>query len=243
MRYPIQLEKTPIIDSVCEFRFQSSQPESVIPVLIANHLGVAKSLRNLPILQIPENIRKQDPNLKYVPLQETQVDGFLVKLSGTTANVSSKIPYVGWEEFCSITDKVIRGASACDPELKYEQIIHRNINFFPNLDILEKLKLKIEDPVDMEPLSFDYVKVFAGENGLKVKVSILNNASAMVSPDDPENLQRGAVIDIEAFWQRPEAETEVNSMQILRECHDLGKKVFFDLLTDEFITEMVPTYE
>ena len=60
MTYPKRLSKDPIVDAVCDIRFTSSYPgsASAVPVLIASQLGIAGSLNDLPVMQIPEALRK-----------------------------------------------------------------------------------------------------------------------------------------------------------------------------------------
>ena len=72
MKLPKKLNKPPIVDSIFEIRFESLYPLDIVPGLITNLLMPLnlKDIKQFPILQFPEQIRKIDANFKYAPIIE-----------------------------------------------------------------------------------------------------------------------------------------------------------------------------
>ena len=67
---PIRIEACPLIDALIEFRFEAAITKSAVFGIIYNLIKeeYRGNVINLPILQIPEQIREVDPNLKFKPL-------------------------------------------------------------------------------------------------------------------------------------------------------------------------------
>ena len=64
---PIRIEACPLIDALIEFRFEAAITKSAVFGIIYNLIKeeYRGNVINLPILQIPEQIREVDPNLKF----------------------------------------------------------------------------------------------------------------------------------------------------------------------------------
>ena len=69
MAAPKKITPCPIIESVVEIRFDSAIPAEAIFGVVYNAFNdiFPNKPINLPILQIPEQIRNSDPNLQYKP--------------------------------------------------------------------------------------------------------------------------------------------------------------------------------
>lgn len=104
MKLPIRLEKCPLIDCIIEVRFDTNIVKSAVFGLIYKQIqsDYPGDVINLPISQLPEAIRMSDPNLKYKPLYRIEGDKTVIQIGPDVINLSSKMPYIGWNEFLRI---------------------------------------------------------------------------------------------------------------------------------------------
>ena len=129
---PSRIEKCPLIDALIEFRFEAAIAKSAVFGVIYNLIrnDYRGNVINLPILQIPEQIREVDPNLKFKPLYRIEGDKFIIQIGYDVLSISSKMPYVGWPEFSqhslSLINKIIQEGII----KRVSRLGHRYINFF-----------------------------------------------------------------------------------------------------------------
>lgn len=239
MAYPKKLRKEPIIDTVCDIQFSSSHPESALPVLIANKLEIVESLKSLPISQIPEAMRKNDPNLKKAPLFEANLEGFSIRLGGGSVVIACTMPYVGWSVYKEIIEQVIESIDEVGLVSSYERIGYRTVNFFHKLDLFGNLRLHIDNPIEMVSHSRQYSQV-VGESDLKSQFVVLNDAS-LFKQGTTQVESTGSILDVDSFWNGEG--TDVDVLATVGRCHDMGKKIFFDLLSEDFLVSLEPEYE
>ena len=92
-RMPLRLEKCPLVDALIEIRFESSIIGSAIFGIIYNLIrnDYKGPVTNLPILQVPEQIRKNDPNLKFKPLYRIEAEKYIIQIGDDVLCISSKI--------------------------------------------------------------------------------------------------------------------------------------------------------
>lgn len=98
---PIRIEACPLIDALIEFRFEAAITKSAVFGIIYNLIKeeYRGNVINLPILQIPEQIREVDPNLKFKPLYRIENERFVIQIGYDVLSISSKMPYIGWSDF------------------------------------------------------------------------------------------------------------------------------------------------
>lgn len=112
MRLPIRLEKCPLIDCIIEVRFETNIVNSAVFGVIYNQIrsDYPGTVNNLPISQLPEAIRMSDPNLRFKPLYRIEGEKTIIQIGSDVINLSSKMPYIGWEDFSRIALKVLNKA-------------------------------------------------------------------------------------------------------------------------------------
>ena len=88
------------------------------------------NIKNLPILQIPEDIRAKDPAFIYSPHYELQKDNFVIKLGPNVINFSITDEYPGWDIFIEKICKIINKIEKNNFINKYNRLGVRYINFF-----------------------------------------------------------------------------------------------------------------
>lgn len=235
---PKALKKSPLISVSFEFRFEGVEPYND---LFASKIAAAASggnfdkMTGLPINQIPEFVRGSQ--MAFEPIL-----GF--KYSGVDVLVGSKVVvvrtplYNGWNNFSAI---VLEVANRIRPYVvKFIRIGFRSIDFFEGHHIDDCLNLSVStniggsrESLQRENCSFA-ITYIDGVN--RVRLNYANDASVI---DNKKVVRKGSIVDVDAFCDNPE--TDVND--VIATIHDLGKRVFFESLKEDFIKTMEPVYD
>ena len=238
---PSRIEKCPLIDALIEFRFEAAIAKSAVFGVIYNLIrnDYRGNVTNLPILQIPEQIREVDPNLKFKPLYRIEGDKFIIQIGYDVLSISSKMPYVGWPEFSqhslSLINKIIQEGII----KRVSRLGHRYINFFRG-DITNSLTM-----------SFSMTEKYVSEN-LLIRTDVrdgnfmntlqfANNANYRPNPNTSEIV--GSLIDIDTSREYSDNFFIENREQEINMAHECEKKLFFSLLKPTFLETLNPTFE
>ena len=230
---PSRIEKCPLIDALIEFRFEAAIAKSAVFGVIYNLIrnDYRGNVINLPILQIPEQIREVDPNLKFKPLYRIEGDKFIIQIGYDVLSISSKMPYVGWPEFSqhslSLINKIIQEGII----KRVSRLGHRYINFFRG-DITNSLTM-----------SFSMTEKYVSEN-LLIRTDVrdgnfmntlqfANNANYRPNPNTSEIV--GSLIDIDTSREYSDNFFIENREQEINMAHECEKKLFFSLLKPTFL--------
>ena len=240
-RMPLRLEKCPLVDALIEIRFESSIIGSAIFGIIYNLIrnDYKGPVTNLPILQVPEQIRKNDPNLKFKPLYRIEAEKYIIQVGDDVLCISSKIPYTGWGEFSSRTIELIKKISGENIINRVLRIGHRYVNFFEG-DIMDKLTIS-------KPTISGYQT-----NNILVRTEIrdcddfidtvqITNSAMYKSPFNTDTLL-GSLIDIDSFKEYGNNYFLENLESEINKVHTCEKNMFFSLLTEEFLNSLNPVY-
>jgi len=233
-KFPKLIEVCPIVDAVIEIRFKTKVPHSAVFGLVYSKLSSEfKSVENLPILQIPENIRMGDPNLKYKPLYKISNNDFIVQIGPDVLSISSSPKYVGWQKFSKKIFSILNQIEDLKIISEVERLGIRYINFF-NQNIFDKIKLEMN---------------LSGENILNQKTFIRTQISSgkflnilQISNEAISKNVLGSIIDIDCSKTKGLQDFFKNKEAIINEGHLKEKELFFNLLTDEFLKELKPIY-
>lgn len=240
-RMPLRLEKCPLVDALIEIRFESSIIGSAIFGIIYNLIrnDYNGTVTSLPILQVPEQIRRNDPNLKFKPLYRIEAEKYIIQIGDDVLCISSKIPYTGWGEFSSRTIELIKKISGENIINRVLRIGHRYVNFFEG-DIMDKLTIS-------KPTISGYQT-----NNILVRTEIrdcddfidtvqITNSATYKSPFNTETLL-GSLIDIDSFKEYGNNYFLENLEKEINKVHTCEKNMFFSLLTDDFLDSLNPVY-
>lgn len=231
---PVKLEHDPIADAIIEVRFETKMNPNVVFALIYGKVREkfdGKNVLSLPISQMPPDIIRQDPALKYKPLYRIEGDDCTLQIGAQMIALSSKIPYIGWERFSTMFYEIV---NLCFEYFdKISRLGLRYINFFEG-DISDKININFS-------LSEEY------------KPSRLNIQAEVVVDDIPSTVQytpnavwqekAGAVIDIDTFRSYIGSSPGLKELfSDIESVHKCEKKVFCSLLKDSFLQELEPQY-
>jgi len=148
VRIPVSLKKCPLSETVFEIRFIPSVPsEMVISEVYLLGKDILGNYQDLPIMEIPAEIRKQDPNLKYVPCHEF-VGGessFPVRVGPRNISFHVFANYPGWKVWSGFIHSVMNKLTGPSFLGTVERTGLRYINFFEGIseDILDQINVDL----------------------------------------------------------------------------------------------------
>lgn len=234
VKIPIKLKDPKLVSVSFELRFESHEAYSdLIALNLVNSLVMQTqaSMFQLPIMQLPPIARANDAALKYSPLFGVNLENLVVQVGPRVLVVTTE-NYPGWDVF----SKAIENVLGCTKSyrVKTERIGFRTINFFVDENVENSLNTKVETNIELEKSSCNFSLVFNEEDN-RSRLSFSNDAK-MSKNGMPE--RRGSFIDIDSFYEGNPSDVleKINSL------HTLGKRVFFESLTESFVKNMGPVY-
>ena len=239
-RLPIRITPCPIVEAIFEARFVSPQPWATMPgLLFAQIREKYPEQKTLPIAQLPEELRRQDPALLRLPLLQFLSKTFLIQLGPRVISLVTKPnAYPGW--------------SAIEPELKWllervkaagfvgetERLSARYIDFFGG-DVFPGLRFGLQ--INDKPLlgGQTAVTTILRRGPLAIRLQATNGAIVATK----EGPKPGSVLDIDAWFGPLDVDLFGNGLARFGETHDAIKGLFFGLIKDELLAKLNPTYE
>lgn len=213
------LKDNPIIDTGLEMTLSYSVPSDAIVGILFNmlhqndeHVGLQK----LPVSNIPDDIRRMDPNLKNKPTHQIScMDGF-VQIGDSVLCIGGKMPYTSWANFEQFIKQIIDFLSQNSLINLVELVKLRYLNFYTE-NIFERINLNISmDGINNIcsgstvfrteiPCTEDIIGVLQITNGVHVK-----NESLELDND-------GSLIDIQTLAKKVSLDNWLDAVQNLHE--------------------------
>jgi uncharacterized protein (TIGR04255 family) len=240
MNRPLKLNKSPIVDSICDIRFESSLPLDIVSGILFSAFNSfnIKDIQRLPILEIPESMRAVDPNLLYAPYYHAKIGELTIQLGGRMIALSSPMPYIGWNAFRPQIRDIIEKIIGTGVISQVKRVAIRTVNFF-EIDILENSKFSVDTPILFNNKQYHYTDHYE-RDGLIIKTTIANKAIRQVS--STENIE-GSIIDIDSYIETPIGIDLDIMLSNIDKAHTEGKNIFFDLLDADFMGTLEPVYD
>lgn len=239
MARPTKITPDPIIDAVVEFRFESDiPPDAVLGMLFSVVRNEFSNFQKLPVAEIPEEIRRNDPQLKFAPCYQSISKGYRLNVGPSVISLGIPGDYVGWKEnFYPFLKNIIKQLEKSGIVKKITRIGIRYIDFF-ELDIFEKITLSIK--LNEKPLASKQTTIstiFEHDN-LITRVNIQNNT--LIVRDNKQNI--GSIIDTDTFFETKDSISFEALIKLVDKQHDVSLSVFFDLLKPDFLETLNPEY-
>lgn len=237
---PVSISPCPVQEAVVEIRFSTSKPpDAVFGILYSKVQEKFTTTNPLPILQIPEAIRSQDPNLTYQPQYVLSQGNFNLKIGPKVLGFSCTAPYTGWKQFYSFVTEIIETTKDTGVIESPERLGLRYVNFFPR-PVLDILALGIqfgELQVSKEPT---YLRTEFKQDDFDKIVSITNNMSISL----PGETVLGSLVDIDCVhtFSRNTCDFYAVYDSIINRGHFMEKQAFFELLAPDFLATLDPKY-
>jgi len=233
IKVPDKIDPCPIIEALIEIRFDASiPPEAVFGVVYSKLKSeFPGKVDNLPILQLPHQVREFDAALKFSPWYKLQKEDLIVQIGPRVISFSNINEYKGWSNLFPIIRDLISKIQSTELFTFSSRIGLRYINYFP-MKVFEKstLGLKIND----EPFnSIDLSIRSTIESGkFKAIVNMVDNAQV----SQRNTLVSGSVIDIDTYLDGPILNEKI--LDAINEAHTEEKIIFFNLLKPEFVESL-----
>ncbi|MHB8278673.1 MAG: TIGR04255 family protein [Candidatus Humimicrobiaceae bacterium] len=237
VKLPKKINPCPILESIVEFRFESKIPHDAIFGIMYNQFRDEYSkLQYLPILQLPEVVRNQDPSLKYKPYYKlsSEDNKFLFQIGARVFSLINTKPYDGWTIFSKKLKKLIQQVEGLSIIDSYKRIGIRYINGF-DFNIFDKINLSINlDKNKLTDLN-STLRMEVPSDQFISTLQIINNAQIKKI----KMADQDSIIDIDTHIEDPGSDI----ISIVERGHLEEKKLFFTLLKQDFINkELNPEY-
>ncbi len=237
LKLPRKISPCPIAEAVVEIRFDSATEADAIFGILYQQVKdkYPNPVEKLPILQLPEEFRSQDANLKRQPYYKLSRDNLSLSIGPKVFSISCYKDYIGWEEFSKVIEETFGIIDTLNIVTQVERFGLRYVNFFEEMDIFDNIVVQItknDQPMDCDG---KYIRVKNRVDQITSTIQIANKAKLRDRSDI------GSIIDIDVSVKEPVTFFE-NRTQLIENCHELEKKSFFELLTKNFLETLNPEY-
>lgn len=239
MDIPTKITPCPIVEAIAELRFVTTLPDDAVFGVIYNKFhNEFDETEKLPVLQLPEAIRSQEPNLIYSPYYKLHKSDYIMQVGPKVFSLANVKEYLGWNTFSDKIKETFEKLSELGIVDRIERVGLRYINFFADINIYEKsmLQIQLEDK-----------NLFKNDNKLTIvmktgdfasKLIMVNNAQ--VKLQIPDKIAKGSIIDIDVSLERKIKFKNIN--ELIENAHKEEKKLFFSLLNPAFLKTFNPKY-
>jgi uncharacterized protein (TIGR04255 family) len=238
-RLPSRIDPCPIVEAVLEIRFITSESWSVLPGLLYSQIRDRYAeKRDLPLMQIPEEIRRQDQTLTHLPLVQFVGERFLIQFGPRVVSLNTKQNrYPGWaaidDEIAWMLDRLEKASLITEGErlgVRYIDFFFGDI--FPNLILGARVG---ESALDSRELVISTVLRRAP---FTARLQVMN--SAIVGTD--QGPKTGSVLDLDVWAGPLDFDLFKNGRQRFADAHIFVKHTFFGLLRPPFLASLNPVY-
>lgn len=241
MQLPKQISPCPIIEAIVELRFASAPkvPADAIFGLAFEKLNkIYPTVTNLPVLQVPEQIRQADPNLRYQAHHRFAQENFSFSLGPRVLIFSCSSPYIGWEAFFAKIQENLKLLLGIEGMIEhFERLGVRFINFFDGTTSVN-IALNISaNNLPLADVQFHSTFVYPEENFTTI-IQIGNKVDVAIGSET----KKGSVVDIDTFKQSTSEEIKTDLFGFIDRAHLSEKNIFFSLLKKEILDRLNPVY-
>ncbi|MBL1261074.1 MAG: TIGR04255 family protein [Thiotrichaceae bacterium] len=250
--FPTRLSQDPIVESIFELRFKTApgiSASDLLPGLLYSALKQDyPQLTNLPISQIPKDIRRTDPNLTYAPIIRFEGEQSAIMIGDSVCSVACRQPYIGWRQFKEKIVELSELLKKSEIIVSIERFSLKYINLIQATDKssgLEALDSSIKlGPYDLNTNSCTIRTELTDGNIINV-VNIVS--SAKVSLPGGVNPLEGLLLDIDSIHTYNDISPSDSFWKSFHSQLDLvrakEKEIFFSLLASATVEHYGPQYE
>ncbi|MFZ2968876.1 MAG: TIGR04255 family protein [Sulfuricurvum sp.] len=222
-----------IVEAVVDIFFETTTFTEIFLNIILGIDGF-DVMTKLPMSQIPEAIRTNDPNLRFQPLYEIHSNtnkDYKVMLGDGTVGIAINGEYKGWEDsFYPQIQRVFQTILESQKITKINRIGMRYINFFPHENIFETGKVKVTIDNHEANTKAMFLKIDDSVEDISYSKTITNDQNYL-------NREEGSIIDIVTFAENDSISSDNNSVfDTINQLHTLSKDKFKEVVNDEYIS-------
>ena len=237
LRLPKVVRPCPIVESICEVRFEPLvPPDAVFGVSYAILSAMVGKPTQLPILTLPPEIREKDLNLRFQPHYKFESLGYVMQLGPRVASVAASMPYPGWGEFSSAVKARIQALVKAGVVGAIKRFGLRYINFIEG-DVFGKIDLEMRiNGQDIAARETSLTLII--DHHYSHIVRIRKDVNVTVAQKKP---MFGSVIDIDSFVADPSGGFAAFDT-FFETAHTDEKTLFFGMLKQDFLATLNPEY-
>lgn len=239
-KLPILIDPCPIEEAIFEIRFSSKIPSEAIFGILYGSIGdfFEKEPKPLPILQLPEAIRRQDPNLRYQALHQFIKTGHTLNIGPDVLTFSTTNPYCGWKEWSAFFYGILKKFFSTKIVNQVERLGLRYINRF-DYNIFDKVKCEVTIIGQKLNNESTNLRTEIIDEGF-TKVLQIGNSIAMLKDNKLINC---SVVDIDILYNIEDSPKFLkNYHEVVEKAHVKEKELFFSLLNKSFLEKFNPNY-
>ncbi len=240
---PIRLESDPIIECVLEIRFDSLIPsDAVYGTIYQSLLPVLGKIKvtNLPILNIPSEIREKDQALKYQPWWQI-IDGTTtIGVSPNMISFSVSKPYCGWDSFSSKFSKCMEAIIQSRIIQRVTRVGIRFINIFEKpLNYVIGLKISTET-ISLDNMLRVFLNFYEKDESMNLNCRFGNDVTVTINKETVVK----TIIDLDAFSEEVYSGLAFKKeyMNLINRLHDFEKNRFFTFLSEDCVRMLNPIF-
>jgi uncharacterized protein (TIGR04255 family) len=244
MDLPSKLKNDLILSAIFEIRFSTNVPaEAVFGMLykIVSKKYPNVQLAKLPITQLPETVRNSDLNLKYQPHYQLNIDKRGIGISPKIVQFYVQKPYIGWEQFYNFIMELLPDIINLELFEKIERTELRYINFTEqSLCSIANIEIGVgKKQLSCQPMT---LRTEFQDEGYTVILQLVNDAVMEIAQQ--ERLT-GSVIDLNIIKKLDASVVDFQNQigAILNESYKVEKKIFFEIIQPDFLTQSEPSYK
>lgn len=240
-KIPASINPDKIVEAIVEVRFNSTLPDEAIFGIIYSAINDQfDDLKKLPIMQMPDAMRTQDPQLRYQPYYHltSKNSKVILRIGPRVINFIAKAPYIGWSNFSEIVFDALDKISKSKVINVYEKIGVRYVNYFEEAILND---INVVFTVNSDPIKEKetFIRIVKEDEKYTVALQLTNNQTILI--DKKENY--GSLIDIDYTYTVRKKESHDEIKVIISEAHNKEKSMFFSLLSEKKIESLNPKYE
>lgn len=189
--------------------------------------------KDLPLTQLPEEIRRHDPALMILPLVQFLGDKFLIQLGPRVVSLATKPnAYPGWMAIEQELIWLVERLKAAGFVGETERVGARYIDFFGG-DVFGALRLGLQ--LNDKPFQGAQTEIttILRREALSIRLNVTNGAIAATG----EGPKPGSVLDVEAWFNPMDVELFGNGLARFAEAHQAIKGLFFGLIKPDFLAK------
>ena len=224
-----------ILECIFDIHFDSN---TVSESLLGDIANVEKftNIIKLPLHQVPEAIRKNDPNLKLQPLYEiksNQLVDYRIMLGDNTIGLSVNNNYDSWEKsFFPKIKELFTTILKTGKLSKINRIGLRYVDFLENENIFLTGKINIDINKKDTSTKTMFLRIEDSEEGISYNKVITNNSKSSEQSDT------GSIIDIVTFKDNQKYLIDDNFdyevfFNDINKLHTVNENKFKEVISDE----------
>jgi uncharacterized protein (TIGR04255 family) len=235
IKLPKKISPCPIAEAIVELRFDAKVPsEALMGIVYERFKEKYPGFEPLPIMRLPLDLINSLPNLNYAPHYKFTNQNYILQLGPKCFSIVCPKDYTGWDKFAEEIKWVFGQIKNLKIIEKPLSLGVRYINFFERVDIFEKIKIDLSLAENSLVKNVNTLQTEFKYDNFQCVIRITNHSYL-------KGVTKGSTIDIDLI-----SDQNLNSLDfenIVFSAHELEKKCFFGILTEEFLSQFNPEYD